>query len=209
MQTNQAHQSISPDHVFILPSNWTYQRHLELIGANRQAASLASLAGCQVERSVRAALADALAISPRRVIRYGQDGQVRFRECDSIYFDHEGVVLYEIKLTDDRKYIRKGLNQLRSVAEILRSTGYRDRIRCRLIVVSNRAQVAAGLAPETSLANTDLFEATVRISTTVLACYAERAGVALPRCWDDSRTRFASSVPRWPAKRRTALAGGM
>lgn len=205
-QNQNQNQSFGCELAFVEQSSWAFQDYLKRIKVSCRAQTLADLAAAQVERTVRAALMQSVILSPKQILRYGQNGRLKYREVDALAFDESGVTLYEVKLTDDWKYAATGLEQLRSIARTLRSMGYSGRIRLRLIVVSDKAKATAGLAQETWLGDTRLEEAVVRIPITVLASHAEEAGISLPHSWSDPRSRYASKAFDYRPRRRAVLA---
>jgi IS1 family transposase len=192
--------------MFVEPTNWAVRRFLKRFKRKSKVQTLANLAAEQAERAFRVGLKGMLPVSDKRYVRYGEDGCLKHREVDAIVFDDEGVVLYEHKLTDDRDYAKSGLEQLRTIRQVLTQTGYHGRIRLRLVVTSNRVKCIKGLAQETWLGDTEFDEAVVRIPTAVLASYANEAGISLPPSWDDARTRFASRALDYRPRRKAVTA---
>ena len=154
-------------YIFVEPTNWRFQQFLRSIGVHRRRPTLADRAGEQSERVVRWKLSTRLTLSARRIIRYADSYDLLFREADALCVDVEGITIWECKLTDSRWSAQEGMDQLRSLVPILRANGFTGRIRLRIVIVSNRANITTGLPPETDLFDTKVDEAIPRSGCTL------------------------------------------
>ena len=183
----------------VSPNNWHFREALKNLSIPGRERSFYRTVSGRVERVVRETLSRLGQASDARIIRYAFDGQrhlrrVQYREADAIRLDEDGLILYECKLTDDRKYVMKGLEQVSSIAEILRVNGYPGSIRNRLVVVSDDPRSIAGLAPDVPIEDSQELVGIVRIPTARLKHYAKEVGITLPKHWDNSAARAASSI---------------
>lgn len=187
--------------LFIELGNWSYQDFLKRIkAAQRQTQSLSWVASQQVERAIRSHLMELLPMSDRRILRFGEDGKICYRELDGIAFSDDTIYAFEIKLTDNRKYAREGIAQLDEIRDVLKRNGCNKRIVTRLIIVSDDLRVVNGLGPTASISDMAPDFAILRVDSQTLESWAERSGVGLPANWNSARARY-QSLPRSKQRR--------